>query len=244
MSLTLSIMILATGELRLLVTFVGLVGSLLIVILWRLLVIGDACFLAWKQASVDLSSRTSRVKSVLVGVTILLLGTYPGPDFLLKRWDYFRAYKISSESMCPTLCVGDRVVAEMDVFRTRSPERGELIVFDHERRGVMFIKRVVGIGGDTVVYGPGNTVSVDGKPLTRLDACGKPPMENDPAPEGALVETVKVPEGSFFVVGDNLANSFDSRIPGFGAVTMQEVRGKPVFIYWSSEHFRIGCKIL
>jgi signal peptidase I len=61
------------------------------------------------------------------------------------------------------------------------------------------------------------------------------------APEGPLFETVKVPEGSLFVVGDNLDNSYDSR--HFGFVSLDKVKGKALLIYWSSNTSRIGCKL-
>jgi type IV secretory pathway protease TraF len=52
-----------------------------------------------------------------------------------------------------------------------------------------------------------------------------------------------VPASSFFVVGDNSTNSYDSRIPGFGLVTLDQVRGRPVYIYWSTGKSRIGCAV-
>jgi hypothetical protein len=46
-----------------------------------------------------------------------------------------------------------------------------------------------------------------------------------------------------FVVGDNLTNSFDSRHPQFGQVSIADVRGHPFYIYWSAEPSRFGCAI-
>jgi type IV secretory pathway protease TraF len=51
------------------------------------------------------------------------------------------------------------------------------------------------------------------------------------------------PQGTFFVVGDNLANSFDSRIPEFGPVSADMIRGKPLFLYWSPNLRHIGCPL-
>jgi hypothetical protein len=53
-----------------------------------------------------------------------------------------------------------------------------------------------------------------------------------------------VPEGTFFVVGgDNLEDSYDSRIREFGAVTADMIRGRPLYFYWSPTFSRIGCQI-
>ena len=53
----------------------------------------------------------------------------------------------------------------------------------------------------------------------------------------------KIPPGYFFVVGDNLLNSYDSRFSEFGLVSSEELRGHPLNIYWSSENSRLGCAI-
>jgi hypothetical protein len=45
------------------------------------------------------------------------------------------------------------------------------------------------------------------------------------------------------MIGDNLGNSFDSRIPEFGLVPLDEIRGRPLFLYWSSKLSRIGCPV-
>jgi signal peptidase I len=55
--------------------------------------------------------------------------------------------------------------------------------------------------------------------------------------------STKVPSGQLFVIGDNLNNSFDSRINQFGSVTVGQVIGKAVLIYWSPESARIGCPV-
>ena len=112
----------------------------------------------------------------------------------------------------------------------------------HPSSGALFIKRVIGVAGNTV--GPGPGIFVNGQQFRAPVPCGAatPQTKYDPADYSAF-QTTTVPEGTFFVVGDNLGNSFDSRIPEFGRVTSEMVRGKPLYLYWSSDKSRIGCKV-
>jgi signal peptidase I len=81
---------------------------------------------------------------------------------------------------------------------------------------------------------------VNNVPVSFPTPCGKHESFDKLAPEGPPFETVKVPEGFLFVIGDNLDNSYDSRF--FGVVPLDEVRGKPKFIYWSPNSSRLGCE--
>jgi len=154
---------------------------------------------------------------------------------------YFGAFRIDSGSMCPTLCDGERIVAARDAFKSRSPERGELLLFDFNHNGTLYTKRVIGVAGDTVARGPANTILVNNVSLTFPNPCGDHKSLERLAAEGPPFQTVTVPNDGLFVIGDNLDNSFDSRF--FGFVTMDEVRAKPLFIYWSPDRSRIGCKL-
>jgi hypothetical protein len=86
---------------------------------------------------------------------------------------------------------------------------------------------------------------VNGQPLVAPNyrlGCG--PSGTQPSNfEPILFDPVKVPPSSLFVVGDNLPNSFDSRTPAFGSVILRQVRGRPLFIYWSRTSSRIGCEL-
>jgi signal peptidase I len=129
----------------------------------------------------------------------------------------------------------------MDAFNRRAPARGEVILFDKDETNTKFLKRVIGVAGDTVALGPSNTILVNKTPITLPPPCGEHNKYDRLAPEGAPFETVKVPEGSLFVIGDNLDNSYDSR--HFGLLKLDRVRGKALLICWSSNKSRIGCKV-
>lgn len=229
-------------ELRLFMTFAGLVCTIFVIVLLRLSVVCDAVYLAWVYDTANQPPRSWR-RTLTALLAIFLLVGYPTPsDYFQKRLlTSFRAYKIASGSMCPTLCEGERVVAAWDAYIMRPPARGDLLLFEFNHTGQIFTKRVIGIAGDTVDRGPANTILVNNATLTFPKPCGDHETSDRLAAEGPPFETVRVPEGSLFVVGDNLDNSYDSRF--FGLVTMDEVKSKPQFIYWSHNRSRIGCKL-
>lgn len=162
-----------------------------------------------------------------------------------------QAFFIPSESMVPTLQVGDRVLVNKVILNFRDPRRGEVVVFENpnlieeDRNPVSafwhwiteglgftsdpdkdFIKRVVGLPGETVEV-KGGRVFIDGKRLdepylpTNRDRSDHPP--------------VTLGEEQFFVMGDNRANSQDSR--QFGPIQEDKVVGKAFIILWPPSRF-------
>jgi signal peptidase I len=175
------------------------------------------------------------------GVVALLLSFSVARFFLWARCFDLHGFVSRSGSMCPAICENERILAGMDAFRERAPERGEVIFFDQKESDTKFTKRVIGVAGDTVARGPSNTILVNNKPLLLPRPCGENNAYAHLASEGPPFETVKVPEGSLFVVGDNLDNSYDSRF--FGVVALDKVRGKALLVYYSPNPSRIGCRI-
>lgn len=132
---------------------------------------------------------------------------------LLIRGFVAESRYIPSVSMEPTLTPGDRIVVEKLSYRLRQPEAGDIVVF-HTPLPLQavgyapeqaFIKRVIGLGGQTVAVQNGQ-VYVDGQPLSENYIAEAPQYELAP---------VRVPEGHLFVMGDNRNNSNDSHIWGF-----------------------------
>lgn len=228
---------------RILFSFAGMVAVIVGAILWRLFFVGDAIYFACKEnLSEPRFQRKRPVYSGFVGM-IILAAFFPLSKNHVRWNQHFKAFRLSSDSMCPTVCVGERLVADYGAFERDTPRRGDAIVFDYKSRGQIFVKRIVAIGGDEVAPGPRNEILVNGKPLTPKVICGKPLLQ--PSSETIRPDfcSVKVPEGSFFVIGDNLDHSLDSRFPEFGLVTRNQLRGKPLFLYWSHGESRVGCAI-
>ena len=154
---------------------------------------------------------------------------------LIIRTFVIQAFKIPSGSMRPTLLEGDKLFVNKFIYRFEPPKRGDIVVFKYpENPKKDFIKRLVASGGETVEIRDGK-IYVDGKFLDNPKSFGKFYYYNHD-PFGGPGEKVKVPDGSFYVMGDNSANSTDSRFWGF--VPKKNMLGKALFRWWPPK--RIG----
>ena len=202
---------------------------------------------------------------------------------LILRSFIFEPFKIPSASMMPTLLIGDFILVNkyeyglrLPVLHTKfiennTPERGDIVVFRYpENPTIRFIKRVVGLPGDTIAY-IDKTLFINGKkveqtPRGRYNAQGAGKTMDgvsllkeqltqelshqiliDPRRFSLELETV-VPDGHYFVLGDNRDNSKDSRFWGF--VPDENLMGKAFMIWmnWDSKNggidfARIGTMI-
>ncbi|HEV8677033.1 MAG TPA: signal peptidase I [Methylomirabilota bacterium] len=153
---------------------------------------------------------------------------------LLIRTFVVQAFKIPSGSMIPTLLVGDHILVNKFVYRFRDPARGDVVVFKYpvdEHRD--FIKRVIGLGGDEI-YIKDRQVFVNCRPPESTCQPIKEPWayyEDRMGLGGETFGPVRVPPGSYFVMGDNRNNSQDSRYWGF--VKREKLKGQAFIIYWS-----------
>ena len=246
MAATIPLLVVFAGETRIFLSFWGLIAFFLIVITWRVFIIGEAAYVAWTGRKGNHVQRP-RIAVTLITAVIVLLGLFPTAEQFLHRYSYLRAFRLPTDSMCPTICSGERVVADMDAFKKKEPQHGDVILFQDKSSGQLWTKRVIGVGGDFIQLGFGGTVLVNKEALSAPQICGKPIVPSDvpdrASPDFDFPPTKVVPQGSFFVVGDNLGHSYDSRYAAFGLVGSDQVRGKPLFLYWSPGRSRIGCPV-
>jgi signal peptidase I len=166
----------------------------------------------------------------------------------VRTW-VVQAFKIPTGSMENNLLIGDHLLVNKFVFgpssasieRTllpmREPQRRDVVVFkypdDPERD---FIKRVIGLPGETVEL-RNKKVYINGQPLDEPYVHFLEPASNSAEVTSFDVRErygpVRVPDGQYFVMGDNRDNSQDSRYWGF--LPRSYMKGKALMIYWSYE---------
>lgn len=163
---------------------------------------------------------------------------------LLIRTLIVQPFSIPSGSMEDTLLVGDHLLAckflygiripftDSRILKIRDPRRGDVIIFRYpEDRSKDFIKRVIGVPGDEILI-RNKQVFVNGIPYRNPREVHKEalvlPREQSPRDNfGPL----RVPAGSWFVMGDNRDRSYDSRFWGF--VRDADIVGSAFVMYWS-----------
>jgi len=245
LAVSLLLLELVPGTTHLVRTFAGLFVFLIVLNAGRIYVAADAFRTARNLNLREGPFRRPWFIYSLTGVVVIGCTMLVSTDQFLRKFLPIKAFRSPSNSMCPTFCVGERFVADPYAFQENAPVRGAIVMFPRDFAGGLLVKRVVAVGGD-VVSGSGTTIIVNGGPSPNAGPsyiCGKPDLGNPSGDGPGSFGPVQVPEGSLFVVGDRLAESYDSRIPGFGFVQINQVRAKPLYIYWSSRLSRIGCPI-
>ncbi len=180
----------------------------------------------------------SKIREYLEAIIIAVVIAFFIRTFIIQ------AFKIPSGSMKPTLQIGDHILVTKFIYGVKipvirktiiplsEPKRGDIVVFIYpEDRSKDFIKRVVGLPGDTVEI-KDKKIYLNG----RLYNDHHGVYTDDMIIPGAAQPRdnfgpVTVPPGDYFVMGDNRDQSYDSRFWGF--VDQRDILGKALIIYWS-----------
>jgi len=194
-----------------------------------------------------MSKTKSKIREYAEAIGIAILIAFFIRSFVVQ------AFKIPSGSMKPTLLIGDHILVNRFIYGIKipyfrktvlpvgDPKRGDVVVFIYpEDRSKDFIKRVVGIGGDTIEI---RNKKIYLNSLPDNDTHGV--YTDDFIIPGSIQPRdnfgpVTVPRGSIFVMGDNRDQSYDSRFWGF--VDLKDVLGKAFIIYWSWDRENHGIR--
>jgi len=160
---------------------------------------------------------------------------------------------VPSGSMEPTLLPGDHMLVnklcydlklpftDLVLLTTGDPKRGDVVVFANPTgHGSDFVKRIVGLPGETIEM-RGKALYVNGRMLEH-DWGRYTPRSH----QGDHFGPFKVPHGSYFMIGDNRDNSFDSRFWNQGRggfVPREEIVGRAEVVLWSWKTFPISLRL-
>ena len=140
---------------------------------------------------------------------------------------------VVGQSMEPTYHNGDQVIIEKVTYYLRDPQRFDVIVFPYKQYTKNhYIKRIIGLPGETVDIQGGN-IYINGAKLD--ESFGKEPINT----YGNITFPFTVPDGEYFVMGDNRNNSSDSRFQDVGTIKKKDITGKAWLRVWPFSDFGI-----
>lgn len=155
--------------------------------------------------------------------------------FLLVYFFLIQPHRVQGDSMLPNFKHGELILTDKISYRIRTPSRGDVIVFKAPQdSGKDFIKRIVALPGETIeliagqIYINGQAIKEPYLTTTTLTLPGSYLREGG---------KVTVPNGEFFVLGDNRNHSSDSR--EWGTVKKSDIIGRAFIIYWPPPSFAL-----
>ena len=173
-----------------------------------------------QQGEVEKEQATKK-KWLLLEFAIMLLVSFAVLFGVIKPF-IVEAFYVPTESMVPTLEVGDRVLTNKFIYRFSEPERGDIVVFESADGEMNLIKRVVGL--------PGDKITVVGGSFYVNDERQREPYVNADLLDERTFGPIWVPEGHIFAMGDNRADSADSRV--FGPVPKSNIVSEAFLRVW------------
>ncbi|WP_226665966.1 signal peptidase I [Metabacillus litoralis] len=154
---------------------------------------------------------------------------------MIIRFFLFEPYLVEGSSMDPTLKDGDRLFVNKTLQFIGDIEKGDIVIIDGKEEKIRYVKRIIGLPGDKITAEQGK-VYVNDQEITEPYLEGN---ETHAEQMGMLLtsdfDEIEVPQGSYFVMGDNRLNSMDSR-NGLGLIEKERILGKSEFIFFPFDH--------
>lgn len=141
--------------------------------------------------------------------------------------------EVSGDSMYNTLEDGDNLWIDKLSYRFKDPERFDIVVFPYHDSEVFYIKRIIGLPGETIRIDEEGNIYVDGKVLE--EEYGYETIS--PNMIGRADEEITLGEDEYFVMGDNRNDSKDSRFEEVGNIHRDEFEGKVALRIWPLSKF-------
>ncbi len=170
--------------------------------------------------------------------TIIILALVPsifvGLLVVFRVCGFIRLFSIPNQSMTPALSAGDHVLMEDMTYLWRQPRVGDIVVFKSDgipalSAAMSYAKRVAGEPGDHVRISSGK-LFINNKQVSLSNAFGEIVYDLPPQMVLSIPMEIIVPNGCYYVLGDNSTNSFDSRF--WGCVPRENILGRISFCYW------------
>jgi signal peptidase I len=232
------------------------IGSLVLMFAIFMYAVVDSGLLARKLKTYQLKEYNRWYLYLLL---IVVAAGYPANLAHSIRTHVLQAFSVPSSSMSPSILPGDHILLNKAVYKTQAPERGDVVIFTYpDDRRLNYVKRLVAMPDDTVEIRE-NVLLVNDRPLDGPNDStsngyfqpegtqGILEEQNGAARYPIVVDSAKpqnmakltVPHGHCFVLGDNRANSVDSR--KFGPIPMSDIQGRLDYIYWPAKSWsRLG----
>ena len=162
-----------------------------------------------------------------LGKLILLVALGAAIGLLIREY-VLGVSAVAGDSMQPTLMTGDRVLITRLDYIVGVPQRGDVVQLEIPGRDGEYLKRVVGLPGETVEI-IGGVVHINGQALNETYAT----LSDDDF-------RIQLDEDEYFVLGDNRPVSYDSREEDFGVISASCFRGRVRAIIWPLERIEFG----
>lgn len=168
-----------------------------------------------------------KLRKIIIALIPVFLGLLIAA--VLKSFVFINV-RVPSESMFPTISVGDLMIGSKLAYCFDDPARGDIITFySPEDKATMYVKRIIGLPGDTVIIKEGKVyINHSNTPLSEpyLNPADLPKDDYGP---------YEVPDGCYFVMGDNRNYSYDSRFWATTSfISKEDITSKILFKYYSN----------